>query len=418
MRIIGFSLLLIISGTSVCISQTWLKMDLPEYGRVEVVGADDDGYLYAGVEFGYFHRSSDDGASWHKIEIPTYTTHRVAFFEQMKCHKDDIYVVSPSNFGVYMSQDHGTVWKEIGPEVIYCRSIDFGSSDELIVGTEEGIAISDDGGLSWEWTSLRDDSIDDILFLHDSTFLALAGAQLYKTTDLGQNYEVLWDGASGDSGVVSMCQSPNGDLYVGCSYRIDSLPMGNFNVARSTNEGETWSKTTWWPYWAIPRVIGSIANGDVLAVTDGSRIRRTTDYGETWERFSDGYDYSFGYSLTFTPDGRALVGSAGCVYISNQPVGVESPPESPVNFSLSQSYPNPVSAGQTASMEFALPTEEQVSLALYNVQGRQVATLVEGRYGPGRHTVPVRTAGLRPGVYVYRVIAGGKAESRMMMVIE
>jgi len=81
---------------------------------------------------------------------------------------------------------------------------------------------------------------------------------------------------------------------------------------------------------------------------------------------------------------------------------------------LGQSYPNPA-AGPT-TIEFRLPREGDVSLRLYDVAGREVAVLAQGRRGPGRHLVSVAAERLAPGSYHYVLRALGGVEARRLTV--
>jgi len=68
---------------------------------------------------------------------------------------------------------------------------------------------------------------------------------------------------------------------------------------------------------------------------------------------------------------------------------------------LMQNAPNPFS-GQT-SIRYTLPHSGQVSLQVYDLNGRLAATLVNGLQGPGAHTVIWDAAGASPGVYLYQM---------------
>ena len=92
----------------------------------------------------------------------------------------------------------------------------------------------------------------------------------------------------------------------------------------------------------------------------------------------------------------------------------DEPAPSPGRIALGQSYPNP--ARGSATIAFDLPRAADVSLRLYDVSGREVAVLVDGRRERGRHLVPVATGRLAPGAYYYVLEAGSLVESRKMLV--
>ena len=83
---------------------------------------------------------------------------------------------------------------------------------------------------------------------------------------------------------------------------------------------------------------------------------------------------------------------------------------------LEQNMPNPTRSSTT--VRFALSSSSAVTLVIYDVQGRRVETLLdhEPRVA-GVHEVPVHVGGWNPGVYYYRLEAGGASATRKMLVL-
>jgi hypothetical protein len=89
----------------------------------------------------------------------------------------------------------------------------------------------------------------------------------------------------------------------------------------------------------------------------------------------------------------------------------------PVPFTLAQSFPNP--ARSSAVIRFALPEAAPVTLSVYDIQGRRVAMPLDHVVQPaGRHDVPVQADLWKPGVYFYRLEAGGRSATRKMLVVK
>jgi hypothetical protein len=83
---------------------------------------------------------------------------------------------------------------------------------------------------------------------------------------------------------------------------------------------------------------------------------------------------------------------------------------------LAQISPNP--ARSSALIRFTLPSEGVVSLAVYDLQGRRVASLLDrSPQNAGAHEVRVRTDGWPTGCYLWRLKAGGTALTRKMVVV-
>jgi hypothetical protein len=85
-------------------------------------------------------------------------------------------------------------------------------------------------------------------------------------------------------------------------------------------------------------------------------------------------------------------------------------------FELAQNYPNPFNP--TTTIRYQIPTAEVVSLKVYDVLGKEVATLVSGRQEAGSYAVEFNAAGLSSGVYFYRLQAGGFVETKKMMLVK
>jgi hypothetical protein len=93
--------------------------------------------------------------------------------------------------------------------------------------------------------------------------------------------------------------------------------------------------------------------------------------------------------------------------------GDDETPARAASLTLRPVAPNPVTGAATFSFELAEGAD--VRLAVYDAAGRKVATVAEGHYAAGVHDVPFR-AGLAPGVYVYRLEAGGEAAAKKFVV--
>ncbi len=87
----------------------------------------------------------------------------------------------------------------------------------------------------------------------------------------------------------------------------------------------------------------------------------------------------------------------------------------PREYKLAQNYPNPFNP--TTTISFALPQEGQVSLRVFDMNGREVANLVDGVMTAGSHSVEFNAQNLPSGQYIYQLSSGKfKAVKTMTLV--
>jgi hypothetical protein len=86
-------------------------------------------------------------------------------------------------------------------------------------------------------------------------------------------------------------------------------------------------------------------------------------------------------------------------------------------FELLQNYPNPFNPQTTLS--WTLPRMSRVTLRVYDVLGREIATLVDHEsLAAGKHEVSFDASHLSSGVYFYRLQADGIARTKQMVLIK
>lgn len=203
--------------------------------------------------------------------------------------------------------------------------------------------------------------------------------------------------------VVTSAVSFLGSYYAG----------GTYSVYRSTTDGATWEFS---------------GNG-----LPGGRIVRLMPYGNqlyasassvstSFYRSSDGEDWTLietttgAYTTRITGDKLYAARFDGLWYRSLVQTPVDDPFNSPAALALGQNYPNPFNP--TTRIAFELRSSMSVSLKVFDMLGRNVATLVEGLKPAGFHQVEFNATGLTSGVYYCRLEAHGFAQTRKMILIQ
>jgi hypothetical protein len=86
-------------------------------------------------------------------------------------------------------------------------------------------------------------------------------------------------------------------------------------------------------------------------------------------------------------------------------------------YHLSQNYPNPFNP--TTTIEYSIPNKAKVTLKVFDIQGREVATLVNNNVNAGSHTVNFDASGYATGIYFYQLTTSeNQALVKKMMLIK
>ncbi|MBX7042539.1 MAG: hypothetical protein K1X85_06515 [Ignavibacteria bacterium] len=92
----------------------------------------------------------------------------------------------------------------------------------------------------------------------------------------------------------------------------------------------------------------------------------------------------------------------------------------PVKFDLSQNYPNPFNP--STKINYDIPVDSKVSIKLFDISGREVATLVNEIKTAGYYTLSFNGVNLASGMYFYRIVAEGNgsgfSETKKMTLIK
>lgn len=95
---------------------------------------------------------------------------------------------------------------------------------------------------------------------------------------------------------------------------------------------------------------------------------------------------------------------------------VQSTENLPTEFAVFGAYPNPFNPSTT--INFSLPQASKVHLAVYDISGRLVTTLVDDWREAGTHEVSFNGSNLPSGIYIYRLRAGDFTAIRKMILMK
>lgn len=116
-----------------------------------------------------------------------------------------------------------------------------------------------------------------------------------------------------------------------------------------------------------------------------------------------------GFPISFYIPGSVMT-------LTNPSTITQTSNEVPSGFELSQNYPNPFNPSTT--INFNIPESGIVRLIVYDMLGREVATLINEQMQAGSYSYNFEAMGLNSGTYVYKLEAGDVSISRKMILVK
>jgi len=343
--------------------------------------------------------------------------------------------------GVWWSEDQGETWtrSEDGPGDVNVHQL---ASDPgaVYAATWNGIWKSTDMGESWAESGLQGngifalDSLDDFL-LYAGSF----GGEVWSSTDSGDSWDAVGTGLPG-SGITGFTRI-GGAIYAALSSQgvwvlpagettwtamNDGLPELNCWSISSMNDtlylGMSSTGVQRWNMDTLSWVATALDSGTIfkLQVLDERLMAGgwgilfgSMDGGQTWSDASSGLKPWLAVHAISPGENHNYIGlDSGGIWRSPEPTAVEEPgsPDFPAQGSdRLDVLPNPFSGG--AKVIFNLDQPGRIELMIYDVSGRKVASLAEGRWPSGSHesTWDGRLLGgakASAGIYLIRLKSG------------
>jgi len=236
---------------------------------------------------------------------------------------------------------------------------------------------------------------------HDGNYL-IAGAHVVTNTDvwlikIQDNGDTLWSTSPGqesaNDNAIGVTMAPdNGFVVAGRFYNTINF-HNDMYVLKVDADGE--------PLWYY------------------SFISNTHDEGVIAYQLGAGPTYLFG---TRAPSSSGEYRDYWAIALASVLDADDSPAGAiPETFALSQNYPNPFNP--STRIDYTLAKRDHVNIVVYDLLGRQVATLVDRTESPGAHSVDWdghdrQGNRVATGVYFYRLRVGDASETRSMLLLK
>lgn len=216
-----------------------------------------------------------------------------------------------------------------------------------------------------------------------------------KVTNSISNYATIKYNSDGSEQWVQRYSGPSNLNSLPTAFAVDHL--GNVYVtglSRVTGEGNDYA------------TIKYNSDGDSVWVRTYNGTGNSSDEASSIAVDASGNVYVTGWST-----GTGTVNAVDIATIKySQTTGISQiSTVIPDKFSLSQNYPNPFNP--TTNFEFAISNSGFVSLKIYNMLGKEVATVVNSEMNPGTYKYEFDASNLASGVYLYKLTSGSPREA-------
>ncbi|HWQ81000.1 MAG TPA: YCF48-related protein [Ignavibacteria bacterium] len=326
------------------------------------------------------------------------------------------------------------------------------------VGMFKTIIKSTNGGVNWiilrNGPSGTGFSLFALYFINSSTGW-IGGKDntpyIFKTTNGGETFDSI--------PTENLNQRVQDFYFINASTGLGCNDAGG--VRKTTNGGYNWNDVnipigTYLPNF---RNFSFINNSTGFTCTDNRKVFKTTDFGDNWDSLSyipntypsihhisfssesKGWAVGSGYDVFHTTNGGMnwfTQGGGGGIEVNfiNDSVGYKTGNsgiiykttnggfatyvtnhESALQcFSLQNAYPNPFNS--ETRIEFQISMPGLVTIKIYDINGREIETLVNEVKRAGYYTVHFNASRLSSGIYFYRITAADFVSTRKMILIK
>lgn len=361
--------------------------------------------IFAGTELHGVYLSTNHGINWTQTALNNQSVYSLAVFGNNIFAGTNNYPSGPGN--VYFSSDYGTNWISTTLNNQYVTALLI-FENNIYAGTDgNGVYISTNSGTNWTQTALTNQYVWSFATLGNNIFAGTYGNGIYVSTNSGTT----WTQTTLTNQYVNSIIANGTNIFAGTS-NVSNV----FGVFLSSNNGVNWSQTAYTNQfvWSL----ASIGNNIIAGTDEG--VYLTTNNGTTWTQKNQGFNFvSSVYALIITSNFIYTGNWNGSVWRRSvsEILGIQNiSTEIPRNFKLEQNYPNPFNPNTVIS--FQLPVDGLVSLKVYDLLGREAATLVNEKLAPGTYTVDWNASQYPSGVYFYSLTAGDYRETRRMTLVK
>jgi photosystem II stability/assembly factor-like uncharacterized protein len=354
-------------------------------------------------------RTTNRGDNW--ILFPSITQDQLIKIEFL--NNATGYILPAGVTHIYKSTNSGLNWFSIQTPYQTKTHMCFVHADTGYIMGTDSIMKTVNGGLSWKQFAYPTLPPSGMVFWNNTTGIVLVDTTMvYKTTNGGNNWFFIMNNFSGNT--------PSKLLGFGRGAPNSAAVWSSSTACYGTrDQAQSWNYRSFFHLEAVSFINPDTGLLAFLDATDGV-IVKTTNGGATygWGYWPSPNIQFYGVELINSTDAYA-VGAGGKIkasrtggIISVEPISTEVP----ANFFLSQNYPNPFNP--STQIKFSVKKAASVKIILYDVLGKEVATLVNENLNAGSYTVMWDGSGAPGGIYFYRMEAAGFTATKKMLLVK
>lgn len=327
---------------------------------------------------------------------------------------------STSSSFVYRTSNGGSTWSTVFTQAggfingIWMKDANTGFMTGDPVGARWSLWKTTNGGITWDSAGMNLPQVGSEAGWNNALYIN--GSNIWFGTNNTKVYYSSNNGANWTAQATTGQASSYGVWFNGTTGFI----AGTSNVMKTTNSGTTWVANTAPGTGTCQGIFNAPGTSTWWMVRQSTGVYKTTDDGTTWTT-----DYTFtgtGWSIS----GSRTANAGGNVWVATTTGGIFkygiSTGIAPINgttvkdFTLSQNYPNPFNPN--TNIKFAIPQSGLVTLKVYNMLGKEVATLVSSNLNAGAYSYDFNAANLASGVYFYKLETANFSEVKKMMLVK
>lgn len=157
---------------------------------------------------------------------------------------------------------------------------------------------------------------------------------------------------------------------------------------------------------------GGVNIEDALVGVSQDNVLKVSGYTDADGNYTfDATAITMGTPLSLTVTGKNLI-----AYQTSVVTSIAGTTEIPTEYALQQNYPNPFNPA--TNIKFSIPQSSFVTLKVYDLLGKEVASLVSGNMNAGVYNFNFDASQLTSGVYFYKLTAGDFSEIKKMSLIK